>query len=117
MPIHLHFPRTDIGVMLTPRSTKLSEPTVTPGYAFKISSAAVPGIWPFGLLARLLLHVAVVKSVSVGNSPPSEARSHVQLSALLFPHEHVDPVTLAFSVAARSQVHWPAGRAPIIKLY
>jgi len=31
----------------------------------------------------------------------------------LAPHAQVDPETLAFSVEARSQVHSPAGRAPI----
>ena len=30
------------------------------------------------------------------------------------PHAHVDPAGFLFSVAARSQVHWPAGRAPVI---
>ena len=30
------------------------------------------------------------------------------------PHAQVDPAGLVFSVAARSQVHWPAGRAPVI---
>lgn len=28
------------------------------------------------------------------------------------PQEQVEPWTALFSVAARSQVHWPAGRAP-----
>lgn len=32
------------------------------------------------------------------------------------PQAQVDPVSLAFSSLARSQVHWPAGRAPIESL-
>lgn len=37
--------------------------------------------------------------------------SHVQASAGRAPHEHVFPLGVVFSVVARSQVHWPAGRA------
>jgi len=74
----------------------------------------------------------VVKSVSVGRSPPSEAFSHVQASVIvvsvhcphslwymgdnipagLAPQEQSSPAGVAFSVPARSQVHAPAGRAP-----
>jgi hypothetical protein len=53
-----------------------------------------------------------VKSTSSGKSPPSAAFSHVQLPALRWPHAQVEPLGVVFSVAARSQVHWPAGRAP-----
>lgn len=84
----------------------------------------------------------VVKSVSVGRSPPSEAFSQVHASASTVsivdidlvanilstktivressnlpagraPHEQSEPLGVAFSVAARSQVHSPAGRAPV----
>lgn len=53
-----------------------------------------------------------VKSISVGNNPPSAAFSHVQLSLDRIPHAHVVPAGLTFSLDARSQVHWPAGLAP-----
>lgn len=59
------------------------------------------------------LQALVVKSVSVGNSPPSDAFSQVQLSALLMPQAQLEPVTLAFSVDALSHVHCPAGLAPV----
>jgi len=54
-----------------------------------------------------------VKSVSEGRMPPSAAFSQLQASAGRAPQEHVAPVTLEFSVDARSQVHSPAGRAPV----
>jgi len=56
-------------------------------------------------------YAPVVKSVSVGRSPPSEAFSHVHASAGRAPHEQREPLGVVFSVAARSQVHDPAGRA------
>ena len=75
--------------------------------------------------------MVVVKSVSVGSSPPSAAFSHEQASninvnseacarvvenigllAARCPQAQVAPETLEFSVAARSHVHSPAGRAP-----
>jgi len=59
----------------------------------------------------LELYAFVVKSVSVGRSPPSAADSQEQLSAERFPQAHVEPVGMAFSVADLSQVHAPAGRA------
>lgn len=37
----------------------------------------------------------------------------MQLPSVLFPQAHVDPVGSEFSVLARSQVHSPAGRAPV----
>lgn len=40
----------------------------------------------------------------------------VDLPAGRAPQAQVDPAGLAFSVAARSQVHWPAGRTPVIQL-
>ena len=71
-----------------------------------------------------------MKSVSVGNSPPSAAFSQehasanpslaIHLSTLisyqnspagLTPQAQVAPVGLTFSVELRSQVHSPAGRA------
>ena len=54
----------------------------------------------------------VVKSISVGNSPPSVAFSQVQELAERIPQAQVSPAGLAFSVAARSQVHSPAALAP-----
>lgn len=44
--------------------------------------------------------------------PPSGAFSQLQAFAGRTPQEQVSPVTLLFSVEARSQVHSPAGRAP-----
>lgn len=54
----------------------------------------------------------VVKSVSrAGLKPPSAAFSQVHASAGLEPQAQVAPQTDAFSVDARSHVHWPAGLA------
>lgn len=53
-------------------------------------------------------HALVVKSVSVGKSPPSAAFSQLQLPSLLFPQAQVGPEGVAFSTAARSHVHSPA---------
>ena len=55
-----------------------------------------------------------VKSVSPGSNPPSLAFSHEQLASALLPHAQAFPLTDAFSVDARSQVHSPAGRAPMV---
>jgi hypothetical protein len=57
-------------------------------------------------------YALVVKSVSVGSSPPSAAFSHVHELAERIPQEQVSPAGLVFSVAAREQVHSPAARAP-----
>ena len=56
----------------------------------------------------------VVKSVSVGNNPPSAAFSHVQEPDDRIPQAQVSPAGFAFSVAARSQVHSPAALAPVV---
>lgn len=46
----------------------------------------------------------------------SERAFRVDSLAGRAPQAQVDPVSLAFSSLARSQVHWPAGRAPIESL-
>lgn len=51
-----------------------------------------------------------VKSISPSLSPASGFFSHVHASAPLFPQAHLFPDGALFSVAARSQVHSPAGR-------
>lgn len=65
----------------------------------------------------VVLHVSprlnyfiVVKSVSVGKSPPSGAFSQVQALASRCPQAQVAPVGFEFSTLARSHVHSPAGR-------
>lgn len=65
------------------------------------------------LIDLRLNQALVVKSTSPGSRPPSAAFSQVQLPAVRFPQAHVDPVDSEFSVLARSQVHSPAGRAPV----
>jgi len=57
------------------------------------------------------IYLEVVKSVSVGRRPPSEAFSQVQASAGLAPQEQTEPLGAAFSVEALSHVQDPAGRA------
>ena len=53
---------------------------------------------------------------SVECSAKGERAWKVDLPAGRAPQAQVEPAGLAFSVAARSQVHWPAGRAPMIPL-
>ena len=52
-----------------------------------------------------------MKSVSIASSTFS-AFSQVHEYSGLEPHGHAAPVTGWFSLAARSQVHWPTGREP-----
>ena len=54
-----------------------------------------------------------MKSVSMASSTIS-AFSQVHEYSGLEPHGHAAPVTGWFSLAARSQVHWPTGREPSI---
>ena len=49
-------------------------------------------------------------------SAKGERALKVDLPAGRAPQAQVEPAGLAFSVVARSQVHWPAGRAPMIPL-
>ena len=77
------------------------------------------------------IYLVVVKSISLGLAPSSTAFSQVQASAEQVisvcceleeffinlpagraPQEHKEPLGVAFSVSARSQVQAPAGRAP-----
>lgn len=61
-----------------------------------------------------------VKSTSRLDSARSDSRpsafSQVQEALGRLPQKQVSPVTSSFSVAERSQVHWPTGRAPIQRL-
>lgn len=58
------------------------------------------------------VYFLVVKSVSLGLAAPAVVDfSQVQASAGREPQAHEEPATGAFSVAERSQLHWPAGLA------
>ena len=60
---------------------------------------------------HFIAYLEVVKSVSVGRSPPSAAFSQVQASAERAAQAQRSPLGVWFSVVARSQVQAPAGRA------